>query len=54
MSYARPCQMGTTVLITLFVDPVSYKAVLEAGTWPDKTILVLETPWGPRTKGLDQ
>jgi hypothetical protein len=26
----------------LFVDPVAYKAFLETGTWPDKTMLVVE------------
>jgi hypothetical protein len=34
----------------VFVDPASYKAFLETGTWPDKTMLVLEVR-GARDKG---
>lgn len=34
--------MGHHMFDNVFVDPVSYKAFLETGTWPDKTTLVLE------------
>jgi hypothetical protein len=34
----------------VFVNPESYKAVLETGTWPDKTMLVLEVR-GAKDKG---
>jgi hypothetical protein len=34
----------------VFVDPASYKAFLETGTWPDKTVLVLEVR-GAHDKG---
>lgn len=34
----------------VFVDPASYKAFVETGTWPDKTMLVLEVR-GAHDKG---
>ena len=34
----------------VFVNPESYKAFLETGTWPDKTMLVLEAR-GAKDKG---
>ena len=34
----------------VFVDPASYKAFIETGTWPDKTMLVLEVR-GAHDKG---
>jgi len=43
MSYSPSMQMGHHMFDNVFVDPVSYKAFLEAGTWPDKTMLVLES-----------
>ena len=42
MSYSPSMQMGHHMFDNVFVDPVSYKAFLETGTWPDKTMLVLE------------
>jgi hypothetical protein len=41
MSY-NAVAMGGEVFDNVFVDPVSYKAFLETGTWPDGTELVLE------------
>jgi len=39
----------------VFVNPASYKAFVETGTWPDKTTLVLEVRGAeakaPSTKG---
>ncbi len=33
---------GHTVFDNVFVDPASYKSFLVDGTWPDKTVMVLE------------
>ena len=43
MSYARDSTvMGHSMFDNVFVNPSAYKAFLETGTWPDKTMLVLE------------
>ncbi|MBO0912122.1 MAG: cytochrome P460 family protein [Acidobacteria bacterium] len=43
MSYSPLPQMaGHHMFDNVFVDPESYRAFLETGTWPDKTMLVLE------------
>lgn len=43
MSYsANAMQMDHHMFDNVFVNPESYKAFLETGTWPDKTMLVLE------------
>ena len=42
MSY-NPTPMGEALFDNVFVDPASYKAFLETGTWPDGTEFVLET-----------
>ena len=34
--------MGHSMFDNVFVNPSAYKAFLETGTWPDKTMLVLE------------
>jgi hypothetical protein len=43
MSYS-PAAQGTDhhMFDNVFVNPESYKSFLETGTWPDKTMLVLE------------
>ena len=44
MSYsASAMQMDHHMFDNVFVDPEAYKAFLETGTWPDKTMLVLES-----------
>jgi hypothetical protein len=49
MSYTpAPMQMGHHMFDNVFVNPDAYKAFVETGTWPDKTILVLE---GRRAEG---
>src|SRR5260370_42423881 len=49
MSYdPSPMQMGHHMFDNVFVNPEAYKAFVETGTWPDKTILVLE---GRRAEG---
>jgi hypothetical protein len=43
MSYDPPMQMGNQhIFDNVFVNPEAYKAFVNTGTWPDKTILVLE------------
>jgi len=50
MSYSPAAQAGHHMFDNVFVDPESYKSFLETGTWPDKTMLVLEVR-GARDKG---
>ncbi len=43
MSYFQnPMTMGHSMFDTVFVNPQAYKSFLQTGTWPDKTMLVLE------------
>jgi hypothetical protein len=41
MAYS-PMAMGHHMFDNVFVEPAAYKAFLATGTWPDKTMLVLE------------
>src|SRR6202451_803793 len=51
MSYDPAMQMGDQhIFDNVFVNPEAYKAFVNTGTWPDKTILVLEER-GARAKG---
>jgi len=42
MSYNPAMRMGHDMFDNVFVNPEAYRAFLETGTWPDKTVLVLE------------
>ena len=43
MSYNPAMQMGDHHMFdNVFVNPEAYKAFVETGTWPDKTVLVIE------------
>ena len=43
MSYSpNAMAMGHSTFDNVFVNPESYRAFLQTGTWPDKTMLVLE------------
>jgi hypothetical protein len=42
MSYSPNMEMGHSMFDNVFVNPEAYKAFLQTGTWPDKTMLVLE------------
>ena len=42
MSYSPNMDMGHSMFDNVFVNPEAFKAFLEKGTWPDKTMLVLE------------
>ena len=47
MSYdPKPEPEGHTMFNNVFVNPSAYKAFLATGTWPDKTLLVLENRGG--------
>lgn len=51
MSYNPAAQAGDHHMFdNVFVNPESYKAFVETGTWPDKTMLVLEVR-GAQGKG---
>jgi hypothetical protein len=42
MSYLPMGGMNHSMFDNVFVNPEAYKAFVETGTWPDKTMLVLE------------
>ncbi len=43
MSYSpKAMDMGHSMFDNVFVSPAAYRSFLATGTWPDKTILVLE------------
>jgi len=42
MSYRQMGGMDHSMFDNVFVNPESYRAFLQTGTWPDKTMLVLE------------
>lgn len=42
MSYSPQMRMNHSMFDNVFVNPEAYQGFLETGTWPDKTILVLE------------
>jgi hypothetical protein len=48
MSYTANMQMGQHMFDNVFVNPEAYKAFVETGRWPDKTMFVLE---GRRAEG---
>ncbi len=50
MSYTPGMSMDHHMFDNVFVNPEAYKAFTETGTWPDKTMLVLEVR-GAKSKG---
>ncbi len=42
MSYSAAMPMGEHSFDNVFVDPQAYRSFLATGTWPDKTVLVIE------------
>ena len=46
----RPTGMNHSMFDNVFVEPSAYRAFQETGTWPDKTILVMEVR-GASNKG---
>ena len=50
MSYNPAMRMGHHMFDNVFVNPEAYKAFVETGTWPDKTVLLIEAR-GAESKG---
>jgi hypothetical protein len=50
MSYNPAMQMGHHMFDNVFVNPEAYKAFVATGTWPDKTVLLIEGR-GAESKG---
>src|SRR5450631_4203087 len=50
MAYSPLAMSGHHMFDNVFVEPGAYKAFLATGTWPDKTMLVLEVR-GAQNKG---
>ena len=50
MSYNPALRMGHHMFDNVFVNPDAYRSFLQTGTWPDKTMLVLEAR-GAESKG---
>jgi len=42
MSYSAVATPGHHMFDNVFAEPLAYKSFLHTGTWPDKTVLVLE------------
>ncbi len=53
MSYNPAMKMGHDMFDNVFVNPEAYKAFVETGSWPDKTVLVVEVR-GVERQGLHQ
>jgi hypothetical protein len=54
MSYNPGMQMDHHMFDNVFVNPQAYKAFVETGTWPDKTMLVLEGRPGEGKGSINQ
>jgi Cytochrome P460 len=50
MSYNPAMRMGHHMFDNVFVNPEAYKAFVDTGTWPDKTVLLIEGR-GAESKG---
>jgi len=50
MSYNPKASADMSMFDNVFVNPEAYRAFLATGTWPDKTVMVLESR-GAETKG---
>jgi len=54
MSYNPSLSRDHHMFDNVFVNPESYKAFVETGTWPDKTVLVLEGRMGQDKGSINQ
>ena len=54
MSYNPAMRMGHDMFDNVFVNPEAYKAFVETGTWPDKTMLVLEARMAQSKGSINQ
>ena len=54
MSSGPAMNMGHSMFDNVFVNPEAYKAFLQTGTWPDKTMLVLEVRMAESKGSINQ
>jgi len=55
MSYrAGPAMPGKSQFDNVFVNPAAYDAFLQTGTWPDGTVMVLETRRGEQNGSINK
>ncbi len=55
MSYnPKAMAMGHTMFDNVFVNPEAYVKFIQTGTWPDKTVLVLESRMGMEKGSINQ
>jgi hypothetical protein len=55
MSYLQtPAMPGMSMFDNVFVNPEAYADFLKTGTWPDKTVLVLEVRKGQQTGSINK
>ena len=54
MSYNPALRMGHHMFDNVFVQPAAYKTFIETGTWPDKTLLVLEARMAKSKGSINQ
>jgi hypothetical protein len=55
MSYnPRPAMEGQSMFDNVFVNPAAYRAFVQTGTWPDKTLMVLENRGAKSRASINQ
>ena len=54
MSYAAAQMPGMSMFDNVFVGPAAYEAFLRDGTWPDKTVMVLEARRGEQSGSINK
>ena len=55
MSYnPKPAMEGQSMFDNVFVNPAAYRAFVQTGTWPDKTLLVLENRGAKSRASINQ
>jgi hypothetical protein len=55
MSYLQtPGMAGMSMFDNVFVNPEAYASFLKTGTWPDKTVVVLEVRKGQQTGSINK
>ena len=54
MSYNPSMNMGHHMFDNVFVNPEAYEGFLQSGTWPDKTMLVLEGRRGEDKESINK
>jgi hypothetical protein len=54
MTYQRMAEHGDPAFTNVFVNPAAYRSFLAAGTWPDKTMLLLEIRGSARKGSINQ